>query len=88
MEKRKTLVVSAAESVIFYKKWKLSRDPAILDSIRNYNEDDCRSTYLLHTCLLSIKPAAATCFFDQPAESFEDTAPFRMNQREKSVKIM
>ncbi len=75
MEKRKTQVVSAVESVIFYKKWKLSRDPAILDSIRNYNEDECRSTYLLHTWLLSIKPATAACFFDQPAESVEDTAP-------------
>ncbi|MCA1785440.1 MAG: ribonuclease H-like domain-containing protein, partial [Desulfobacteraceae bacterium] len=75
MEKRKTEVVSAVESVIFYEKWKLTQDPAILDSIRNYNEDDCRSTSLLHTWLLSIKPASAACFFDQPAESVEDIPP-------------
>jgi hypothetical protein len=75
MEKRDAEVVSAVESVIFYENWKLTRDPAILDSIRDYNEDDCRSTYLLHTWLLSIKPASAACFFDQPAESIEDTPP-------------
>ncbi|MCA1785008.1 MAG: TM0106 family RecB-like putative nuclease [Desulfobacteraceae bacterium] len=75
MEKRKAEVVSAVESVIFYEKWKLTQDPAILDSIRNYNEDDCRSTSLLHTWLLSIKPASAACFFEQPAESFEDIPP-------------
>ena len=57
MEKWEAEVVSAVESVIFYEKWKLTQDPAILDSIRNYNEDDCRSTSLLHTWLLSIKLA-------------------------------
>jgi hypothetical protein len=72
MEKRDAEVVSAVESGIFYGKWKLTRDPAILDSIRNYNEDDCRSTSLLHTWLLSIKPASAACFFEPPAESVLD----------------
>ena len=75
MENRDADVVSAVESVIFYEKWKLTRDPPILDAIRDYNEEDCRSTFLLHTWLLSIKPASAACFFDQPAESVEDTPP-------------
>ena len=75
MEKREAEVVNAVESIIFYEKWKLTRNPAILDSIRDYNEDDCRSTYLLHKWLLSIKPASACCFFEQEVESIEDIAP-------------
>jgi predicted RecB family nuclease len=75
MENRDADVVNAVESVIVYEKWKLTRDPAILDAIRDYNEEDCRSTFLLHTWLLSIKPSSAACFFDQPAESVEDTPP-------------
>lgn len=59
MEKRDADVVNAAESIVFYEKWKATRDPALLDSIRDYNKEDCRSTCLLHQWLLSIKPDAS-----------------------------
>ena len=59
MDKRKAEVVNASESTVFYEKWKLTQDETCLDAIRDYNEEDCRSTYLLRNWLLSIKPTFA-----------------------------
>lgn len=69
MEKRDAEVVNATESIVFFEKWKKTRDPALIDSIRDYNKDDCRSTYLLHQWLLSIKPEASQYFYDQCKDS-------------------
>ena len=84
VENRDADVVNAVESVIFYEKWKLTRDPAILDAIRDYKEDDCRSTFLLHTWLLSIKPASAAFFLISrmnPLKTPNRTAPSRNMNR-------
>jgi predicted RecB family nuclease len=51
-------VKTAGASVVFYDKWKNSGDPAILQAIADYNEDDVRSTYELREWLLSIRPGA------------------------------
>lgn len=53
-------VTTAGASVVFYEKWKTSGDPAILQAIADYNEDDVRSTYELREWLLSIRPAEAS----------------------------
>ncbi len=47
MEKRTGEVTNAGASIVFYEHWKETRDPALLQQIHDYNEDDCRSTYLL-----------------------------------------
>lgn len=56
MDKRQGEVVSAVGSVVYYEKWKATQDQALLESIRAYNEEDCRSTYLLRQWLLEIMP--------------------------------
>lgn len=53
-------VKTAGASVVFYEKWKTTGDPAILQAIADYNEDDVRSTYELREWLLSIRPDSAT----------------------------
>ncbi|MEA1896407.1 MAG: TM0106 family RecB-like putative nuclease, partial [Bacteroidota bacterium] len=56
MEARQSEVVNAVGSIIYYEKWKLTGDKGALELIRKYNEDDCRSTFLLYEWLLSIRP--------------------------------
>ena len=59
-EKRTTEVATAAESIVQYARWIESkqsrawRESAILKAIRDYNEDDCRSTVGLATWLRSV----------------------------------
>jgi len=53
-------VKTAGASVVFYEKWKTTGDPAILQAIADYNEDDVRSTYELREWLLTIRPDSAT----------------------------
>jgi uncharacterized protein len=59
MEKREGDVTNAGASIVYYEKWRQTRDEDLLRKIRDYNEDDCRSTYLLREWLLSIKPEEA-----------------------------
>lgn len=60
MGKRAGAVTSAGASIVYYEKWRQTGDDDLLRKIRDYNEDDCRSTYLLHEWLLSLKPQATT----------------------------
>ena len=50
-------VKNAGASIVYYEKWKNSQDPAILEEIRQYNEEDCRSTFLLHEWLITLRPS-------------------------------
>jgi len=57
MEKRGGDVATAGASVVVYEKWRDSRDPALLEQIRAYNETDCRSTQLLRDWLIeTVRP--------------------------------
>lgn len=58
MKKRAGDVTNAGASIVYYEKWRQSGDDELLRKIRDYNEDDCRSTYLLRQWLLSLKPQA------------------------------
>lgn len=60
MAKRDGDVTNAGASIVYYEKWRQTGDDALLRKIRDYNEDDCRSTYLLHDWLLGLKPQATT----------------------------
>ncbi|HEY8644550.1 MAG TPA: TM0106 family RecB-like putative nuclease [Gaiellaceae bacterium] len=53
------------DSILMYEKWLDERDPAILDEISDYNEEDCVSTLQLRDWLLPKRPGAAP----QPEES-------------------
>ncbi len=56
-EKREGEITTAGASIVFYERWKEERDDAILEEIRRYNEDDCRSTEALCTWLRGLAPA-------------------------------
>ena len=47
------------DSILMYEKWLDERDPAILDAISDYNEEDCVSTLQLRDWLLPKRPGAA-----------------------------
>jgi predicted RecB family nuclease len=43
-------------AVVAFEEWLEAREDAILEEIRAYNEDDCRSLYELHRWLLELRP--------------------------------
>jgi uncharacterized protein len=55
MEQRETTVTDGGDSVIEFERWLDERDPAILEAIADYNEDDCVSTLLLRDWLLELR---------------------------------
>lgn len=55
-EKREGEVKSAGASIVFYERWKETGEAQLLADIRDYNEDDCRSTWQLREWLLTLRP--------------------------------
>ncbi len=78
MGKREGEVTDAGASIVYYEHWKDTQDPKLLQQICDYNEDDCRSTYLLREWLLKIRPDGLPWF---DATGGDDT------QHEKSERI-
>lgn len=54
---RKAQVVGGDESVVLFEQWLEAREDALLEGIRAYNEEDCRSAVALHEWLLGLRPA-------------------------------
>ncbi len=52
---RNTDVRRGDDSIVQFEEWLMSGDDTILEDIRRYNEDDCRSTWLLRDWLLERK---------------------------------
>lgn len=79
-EKRTEDVTNAADSIVVYERWRETRDPALLDGIRAYNEFDCRSTKgLLDWLVRDVRPkqlpwADPKQSSDQAAEQDKRTA--------------
>lgn len=55
-KKRAGEVKKATDSIVVYERWRETQDPSLLESIRLYNEDDCRSTWQLREWLLTMRP--------------------------------
>lgn len=55
---RKTDVRRGDDSIVQFETWLLNRDDTILADIEQYNNDDCRSTYLLRQWLIERKEEA------------------------------
>ena len=56
--KRTEEVTAASDSIVVYERWRETQDPALLESIRAYNEVDCRSTKGLRDWLVAaVRPA-------------------------------
>ena len=49
-------VTGGDESVVLFEQWLETGEDALLDGIRAYNEEDCRSTVALHEWLLGLRP--------------------------------
>lgn len=58
MDKREGEVTDAAESIVVYNEWLVTREANLLQQIADYNEDDCISTLKLRDWLLANKPHA------------------------------
>ena len=50
-------VQEAGASIIYYDRWRQTRDATLLKSIEDYNRDDVESTHGLHCWLLGLRPA-------------------------------
>ena len=50
-------VAGGDESVVLFEQWLEAQEDALLEGIRAYNEEDCRSTVALHEWLLGLRPA-------------------------------
>ena len=53
--RRETVTRGGDDSIVQFESWLLSRDDAILDDIRAYNEDDCKSTAALRDWLVGLR---------------------------------
>lgn len=65
LDARQGDVTNAGASIVYYERWKTTRDPKLLKDIEDYNHDDVRSTYELRQWLLGLRPEQAT-WFDSP----------------------
>ncbi len=52
---RATQTKAGDDSIVMFESWLESQDPAILEDIRRYNEDDCRSTFVLREWLARLR---------------------------------
>lgn len=76
-EKRSSDVKKATDSIVVYERWRETRDPALLESIRVYNEDDCRSTWQLRQWLLTLRPPSLPWFSALTTADASNKAPAR-----------
>jgi uncharacterized protein len=53
---RTAAVAAGDESVVLFEQWLEAGEDALLEGIRAYNEEDCRSTVALHEWLLGQRP--------------------------------
>jgi uncharacterized protein len=63
---RTTDVRRGDDSIVQFESWLASGDDEILDDIERYNEEDCRSTYLLREWLLERRAERARTGVEQP----------------------
>ena len=80
--KRQGEVTNAGDSIVEYERWRETGDPAILEAIVRYNEDDCVSTARMRDWLENLRPEGAgydlSCAPDDHLSENEE----RIEQRE------
>ncbi len=92
--KRATAVMDGGASVEFYQAWIDHPDGAtweqsrLLRDIRDYNKDDCDSTFELAEWLRGLQKAAGIPFYDRPQEeSHEDDSSTKVAEDEELTKL-
>lgn len=85
MKRRAAAIVAGDQSIVEFERWRTTRDrtPAsddsILEAIRFYNEEDCRSTLLLRDWMLRLRREASV--------TFNLPIPFKTDNKEDAVKV-
>ncbi len=76
-------VSGGSESVVAFETWLETGDDSVLEGVRDYNEEDCRSLYELHLWLLARRPPELA--WRLPPEQREQTeeAQERIGERER-----
>ena len=62
---------SGADAVLGYERWTDSRNPAELEAIARYNEEDCRATLALRDWLVAVRPATAARLAPVPQRALD-----------------
>ncbi|MCB0324573.1 MAG: TM0106 family RecB-like putative nuclease, partial [Bdellovibrionales bacterium] len=62
MPKRSGEVSKAVQSIVWYERWRNEGNDELLTQIRDYNFDDCKSTYLLREWLLERRREAGLAY--------------------------
>ncbi len=83
-DKRDAEVTNAGDSIVVYERWRETQDPELLESIREYNEDDCRSTWQLREWLLTMRPEELSWF----SEAIIDAVAAKKPAKTKSDKTL
>lgn len=76
-------VKNAGASIIYYENWRKTQDSNLLEQIRQYNEDDCRSTWLLHEWLLKLRPDDLPWFSTGANETADEEKTARIHDAEQ-----
>ncbi len=85
MPPREGDVQDAGSSIVQYEAWRATRDPAVLEAIRKYNEDDCTSTHLLREWLLGHRPAGLPWFSPMREEEKKERDGAGRSERVREV---
>jgi predicted RecB family nuclease len=72
---RATDVKRGDDSIVKFEEWVANGDQRILDDIEQYNNDDCRSTLLLHEWLLKLRNERALAIGREPDWRAEPAEP-------------
>jgi uncharacterized protein len=75
-------VSGGSESVVNFEEWLEAGDDALLEEIRVYNEEDCRSLYELHRWLLEQRPAGLAWRAPPEAREVKEETQERLDERE------
>lgn len=84
---RESDVKTAGASVVFYERWKATRDESLLTAIENYNEDDVRSTYELREWLSSLRPTDAVWAMQGEGADAQLLAPMSERAKKAAARI-
>ncbi len=72
---RQAEVKDGGSSIVVFERWMQTRDPALLDQIDAYNEEDCIATLLLRDWLLERKREAIEQYGPIPPVEVEEPKP-------------
>ena len=90
MPARTTAVVSGGDSLVIYDRFRETGELSLLNDLRDYNRDDCLSTYLLRGWLIERAkqsgrwPPAAEDATDESVGAAEDSGKAEREERERA----